>query len=171
MSVPMISIIAGHADCGKTTIIEGILSVLDRRGFKVAVIKHGRHLSLPTGNKDTNRHNRAGAQVSLLITPEGWLAQGFPEQEPSLEQMSAFLEAYDKWDIILVEGYKRGYQDKIEISIDPQAELFLPPKEAVAYIIKDFDEKKRQLIGNKPVFSPDDVESIADFICSYYHLT
>lgn len=163
MVTPVIGIIGSGSKCGKTTLIEGLLAVFKDRGLQVAVLKHGQHVDF-CAQKDTGRHLTAGAKATFLVTPHGYLLQGRPEKEPSFADAVFLLTKFGQWDLILVEGYKRAVQTKIEICLPDQDDLFLPQEEPLAYVGENLKPHLVDKIKGKRIFSPQDFVGLADFI-------
>ncbi|HEU4343190.1 MAG TPA: molybdopterin-guanine dinucleotide biosynthesis protein B [Candidatus Binatia bacterium] len=114
-SRPKVLLIVGYKKVGKTTLIEKLIPELSSRGYRVGTVKH-HHSDFPvtvdSSGSDSWRHRRAGAQCVALITPSH--AALFRENKDtiSLDQIiSGFLET----DIVLVEGFHRERQAKIEV--------------------------------------------------------
>ena len=66
--------IVGPAKSGKTLLIERLIPELNRRGLRVAAVKHThhRHVSLDIPGKDTYRYRQAGAEIIVLASPDGF---------------------------------------------------------------------------------------------------
>ena len=66
---PIVSIV-GYSGSGKTTLVEKMIPELKRRGWRVATIKHNRHgFEIDHEGKDSWRHRRAGAGMTVLASP------------------------------------------------------------------------------------------------------
>ncbi len=109
---PILSIV-GWSDEGKTTLLEKIIPELGHRGFRVGTIKHDSHgFDLDRPGKDSWRHKKAGAAVTVLSSP---LQVGLVmdvDHDHSPRELISFLGGVD---IILTEGYKREAHPKIEV--------------------------------------------------------
>lgn len=110
----MILGIYGLSNSGKTTLIEQLVMELTRRGFTVSTIKHTRGaFSLDTPGKDTDRHRKAGAMISGLISAsETALISSTPL---SLEKTIELINAIEKPDVLLVEGAKTEKIPKVAV--------------------------------------------------------
>jgi molybdopterin-guanine dinucleotide biosynthesis protein B len=64
--------VAGLKKSGKTTVVEGLIRELKRRGFKVGTIKkiHIPNFTIDQEGKDTFRHKQAGAEFVISLAPE-----------------------------------------------------------------------------------------------------
>jgi molybdopterin-guanine dinucleotide biosynthesis protein len=113
---PVVSII-GRKNSGKTRLMIGMLREMRRRGFRVASIKHGHH-SFETDEKgrDSWRHFNEGQAEATLMSGEGKIALVMRmEGEPDPERLVRDFLAGRGYDLVLIEGYKRGPFPKIEI--------------------------------------------------------
>ncbi len=67
--VPVLAVL-GHKHSGKTTVVEGLVSELVKKGFMVATAKHvlQKGFTMDTEGKDTWRHSMAGANPVTMIS-------------------------------------------------------------------------------------------------------
>lgn len=131
-AAPVITVV-GTSGAGKTTLIEKLIPALQRRGWKVACIKHTHHTipaAWPEG-KDSERFVAAGAPVVALCGPGGTFVNFKAELLPE------FL-AY-QWgkalDLVIAEGYQSSSFPKIEVvraAHDPRLRTF--PHELLALV-------------------------------------
>ncbi len=111
--IPIVSVV-GKSNSGKTTLIEKMIEKLVERGYRVATIKHNRHgFDIDHEGKDSWRHKKAGARLTLLASPE---------KVALIEDTGTDLgigELRDRYinnvDIILTEGFKGNPYPKIEV--------------------------------------------------------
>ena len=67
--IPIVAVV-GKSNSGKTTLIEKLIPELNKRGYRVATVKHHNHLlEIDTPGKDSWRHKQAGAQTTFISTP------------------------------------------------------------------------------------------------------
>lgn len=107
--------IAGWSGAGKTTFVEGAIAALVERGLSVATIKHAhKRFDMDREGKDSHRHRTAGARQVLVTSPDRWalLTEHGPSGQPNLDEALGLLNPAD---VVLVEGYRGGAIDKIEI--------------------------------------------------------
>lgn len=111
--IPIVSIV-GYSNSGKTTLIEKMIPELKRRGFRVATIKHNRHgFEIDHEGKDSWRHRRAGAGMTVLASPGKVAVMADLEGDLSLEELGdRFVRGAD---VILAEGFKKNPHPKIEV--------------------------------------------------------
>jgi molybdopterin-guanine dinucleotide biosynthesis protein B len=105
----------GTSGTGKTTLIEGSVRELKKRGYRVAVIKHAHHgFEMDRPGKDTWRFAQAGSDMVLVSSPDRIAIIERVSEEIWLPQLLTMIA--DKVDIVLVEGYKWASKVKIEVS-------------------------------------------------------
>lgn len=159
----MIGVI-GWKNSGKTRMVAALVTELTARGRTVSTIKHAHHaFDIDRENTDSWQHRQAGAREVAIVSGRRWaiMHENAPdEEEPALDEIAARLSPCD---LVIVEGYKRGSHDKIEIrrvgsgAGGPMA----PADMAVVAVVGDPAELAGETL---PVFSPDAVSDIADFI-------
>lgn len=109
----VISFTASASGAGKTTLIERLIPLLDKRGFRVGAVKHSRHRAeVDREGTDSWRFARAGSIVTVLAAP-GTLAVIRSSDEPALED--ALAEASRGTEIVLVEGFRGAAVPRIEV--------------------------------------------------------
>jgi len=111
--IPVVSFV-GKSGSGKTTLIEKIIPELTRKGWGVATIKHSRHgFDIDREGKDSWRHRKAGAQMTVMSSPEQIAVIENPERDLKIGELR------DRYihnvDIILTEGFKGNPYPKIEV--------------------------------------------------------
>ncbi|WP_333870803.1 molybdopterin-guanine dinucleotide biosynthesis protein B [Desulforamulus putei] len=103
----------GCSNSGKTTFLEKLIRELKFRGYLVGTVKHHRGVfAFDIEGKDTWRHAQAGADTVALATPTGFGLVKKLEQELSLAEILEYMSGVD---IVLLEGFKKGPQPKIEL--------------------------------------------------------
>ena len=153
---PIISIV-GRSESGKTTLLEGLIAELKRRGHKVAVIKHSAEdVTVDTVNKDTWRFTRAGSDISAISS--GHNLGIFRRLNHDIgPQELAHLVA--DCDLILTEGFKRSSYPKIEVHRREQGSGLISPPEELLAVVTD-----EPLEIGVPQFSKDRIQEIADLV-------
>ena len=159
MTPPVISIV-GHSGSGKTTLVEKLIRELNRRGVRVATIKHAHHdVELDTPGKDSHRYTAAGAVMSLLLTRDALqLVAGASENREPAQLAARFL---GEADLVLAEGFAHAPGRKIEVlrracGQSPRCSV----EEGVIALVTDCDEVYPSL----PHFGLDATAAIAQFI-------
>jgi molybdopterin-guanine dinucleotide biosynthesis protein B/molybdopterin-guanine dinucleotide biosynthesis protein len=113
---PVVSVI-GRKNSGKTRLMVALLKEMRRRGYRVASIKHGHHaFETDEKGRDSWRHFNEGQAEATLMAGEGKIALVMRmEGEPDPERLVRDFLAGRGYDLVLIEGYKRGPFQKIEI--------------------------------------------------------
>lgn len=157
---PVICIV-GKGDSGKTTFLEKLIAELTRRGVKVATVKHHVHdYDIDIPGKDSWRHARAGAAVTMVSSPEKFSLVRSVERELTLTEIAA-VAAQSGCDLLLTEGYKREGVNRIEIArAERSDELICKPGEAIALV----SDISGLTCGEAPVFTLDDAVGVADLV-------
>ena len=154
---PIISIV-GRSDSGKTTLLEGLIAELKRRGYRVVVMKHSAEdVELDMVNKDTWRFSQAGSEVSAISSGHKLAVFKQLEHDFSPEELSQFISC--DFDLLLTEGFKQSSYSKIEIHRKEQGgDLVSPPQQLLAVVTDE------PLEVDVPQFSKDEFQKIADLI-------
>lgn len=154
---PIISIV-GKSNSGKTTLLEGLITELNRRGYCVAVIKHAAaSFELDTASKDSWRLSRAGSVVAAISSPHRLAIMKNLPRDLTPAEIASFLGG--DYDLILTEGFKQSDHPKIEVHRRAQGkELLTPPQQLLAVVTDEPLEVK------VPQFAKDEVPRIVDLI-------
>lgn len=154
--------IAGWKKSGKTTLTIRLVEEFVRRGVRVATLKHAHHaFDVDEGETDSARHRRAGASQVAVVSGVRWALitelRGAPE--PNFEEIIA---ALDPADLVIVEGYKSAPIAKIEARrLSSKTRTPLADDDSLVIAIASDHATES---GSLPVFNPDDITAIADFI-------
>jgi len=156
--IPIVSIV-GKSGSGKTTYIEKLIPELNRRGYRVATVKHDVHgFEMDKEGKDTWRHKKAGAYSIAISSPEKFALISDTERDMTLGEIR------DKYirdaDIIISEGYKKDKEPKVEVfRKDVHNEPLSTKEDGLVALVadKNFD------LG-VPAFGLDDVKGLAELI-------
>lgn len=135
--------------------IEGLVSELVRRGYRVSVVKHSVHAStFDEPGKDTWRFVQAGACSVALFSAREVVTIRPLKEEPSLDAVAKLLD--EDSDLIIVEGYRRGSGPAIEV-LGPDDE-----HEETDGLIAAVCERPREL--EVPLFGPGEFAKLVDLI-------
>lgn len=154
--------VTGWKNSGKTTLVERLVTELTRRGLRVSTVKHAHHsVDVDHPGRDSYRHRTAGAVEVAVVGADRWAImhelRGAPE--PTLDDV---LGRLSPCDLVVVEGYKREGHPKLECrrraSVRHDRLTAIDP--TVVAVAADHDVANETV----PVFSLDDVPSIADFV-------
>lgn len=114
---PILGFIA-YSGTGKTTLLEQLIPALERRGLRLALIKHTHHdFDIDTPGKDSYRLRKAGAKQVMMASAKRWALineHDEPRPEPRLEELLPHLDS-ERFDLLLIEGFKHECYPKIEL--------------------------------------------------------
>lgn len=159
---PVVSVV-GKSDSGKTTLLEGLIRELKRRGYRVGTIKHDAHsFEMDRPGTDTWRHAQAGSDHVVISSPQRVASIRRVEQEQTLDELVATMTDVD---IVLTEGYRRGNAPKIEVSRQARSQTLLCSPEELIAVVTDYPVE----IG-VPRFDLDDYAGLADLIEKRFNL-
>jgi len=154
---PIISIV-GKSESGKTTLLEGLIIELERRGYKVAVIKHaGDDFELDKAGKDSWRLSQAGSGVVAVSSPHKLVVIKQMEGDQSPQELSGFIGC--NYDLMLTEGFRQGDNPKIEVHRKEQGKELLCPSQQLLAVVTD-----EPLDVDVPQFSAGEIQRLADLI-------
>ena len=156
--------ITGWKNSGKTTMTARLVTEFTRRGLRVSTIKHAHHgFDIDREGTDSHRHRMAGAGEVALVTGARWalMHEVRDAPEPTLDEVLARL---GPCDLVLVEGFKREPQPKIEcrrVETSDRAPIARHDPTVVA-VAADHPVTDRGV----QLFALDDIPEIADFIAA-----
>jgi molybdopterin-guanine dinucleotide biosynthesis protein MobB len=154
---PVVSVVA-RSGTGKTTVLEGLIPALRKRGLRVAVVKHHHHTSsFDTPGKDTFRLADAGADLVVGVSPVQ--VATFNRQQGSEDLDAVVAETCVGYDLVLTEGFKRGSYPKIEVHRAERSDELLCSFDEMLALVTDTEWDT-----TVPQFRLDDSESLADFL-------
>ena len=159
--------VAGFKNAGKTTLVERLVRELTGRGYHISTVKHAHHsFDIDHEGRDSFRHRHAGAGEVAVISGQRWaiIHELRDEAEPSF---AGILAKLSPCDLVIVEGYKHGSHDKIEvrnITLDHPKLAGVDP--TIVAIAANGAIEHAQV----PVFDRDHVETLADFIVTHMRL-
>jgi molybdopterin-guanine dinucleotide biosynthesis protein MobB len=155
--MPLIVSFVGRSESGKTTLIEKLIPVLRRRGFRVGTIKHTHHSpELDRSGKDSARHLAAGASTVVLAS-SGQIQLVKTGVNGGLDGL---LRYFDDVDLLITEGYKQERTPKIEVLRRAVSDRLLCLDDPMLLAVAT-DAKIELPV---PVLPLDDPEAVADFI-------
>jgi molybdopterin-guanine dinucleotide biosynthesis protein B len=155
--MPPIVCIVGQSASGKTTLIEKLIPELNNRGHRVGTIKHAHHgFDINEKGKDSSRHKAAGAKT-VIVASNTHISMQSDMTQPTIEKM---VSLFHNVDLVLVEGYKRSNQPKIEVLRKAAHEKPVCLEEpSLIAMITDIDFEMKV-----PKFDLNDIQAIATFI-------
>ena len=149
----------GVSDSGKTRLIMRLVEEFNRRGLQAGVIKHCHQgFDLDLEEKDTSRFWDKGAAGVALLSPSRWaVIKRMPPEKSAVELAK---QVFADQDVVLVEGGKhdRGIPMIAVERPGRRDRISLNPTELAAVVCEE------DISLGKPVFHPDQIQVIADFI-------
>ena len=156
---PLAISVVGNSGAGKTTLIERLLREFSGRRCTVAAVKHCPHgFDLDVEGKDSWRFTQAGARGVFLTSPS---RVGLIEDKEPVPGLKSIAEHYfPSFDIVFGEGFSEEREAaKIVVLRKGISDYVQSPQDDILALVSDFEIK-----AEKPVFKPDDVSGIANFI-------
>ena len=113
---PVVVLVTGAHESGKTTVAVKLIEALVKEGLKVGSLKHTDHeYDTDVPGKDSQRHKAAGAEPAILVAGRKSAVHRHAHEKPAL---SVFLEGeygLGSCDVVVVEGYRDEAYPKIEV--------------------------------------------------------
>lgn len=155
---PVVSLV-GKSNSGKTTLLEKLIPELNGLGYQVGTIKHHIHeFEMDTPGKDTWRHKRAGARVTVLSSPSGLGVIRDTDGDCDVAELIAgyFMDV----DIVITEGYKSADMPKIELFRSKAHDKPIEnPDHTWIAMVSDVDPGR-----DLPCFGLEDISALAAFL-------
>ncbi|MBW3165965.1 bifunctional molybdopterin-guanine dinucleotide biosynthesis adaptor protein MobB/molybdopterin molybdotransferase MoeA [Ferrimonas balearica] len=163
--VPVLGICA-YSGTGKTTLLLKLLPELNRRGLKVAVVKHAHHnFEVDKPGKDSFELRKAGADQMLIGSSNrrALMMERPVEGDPDLKELLAMIDQ-SRVDLILVEGFKKLALPKLELHRAEVGKPFVFTHDPLIQAIACDDATQLPADCTLPQLSINDVDAIADFV-------
>ncbi|WOT05343.1 bifunctional molybdopterin-guanine dinucleotide biosynthesis adaptor protein MobB/molybdopterin molybdotransferase MoeA [Shewanella youngdeokensis] len=166
LPIPVLGFCA-YSGTGKTTLLKQLIPELNRRGVRLAVIKHAHHnFDVDIPGKDSFEMRKAGAKQMLVASHVRWalMTEDAKDTDPELPHLLKQIDS-DHVDIVLVEGFKKLELPKIELHRSAHGKPFIHTHDQHIQAVACCDdtelpsELKRLDINNVP--------QIADYVCDY----
>ncbi len=165
----VLGICAYGSGAGKTTLLTALIPQLIKRGLRISVVKHAHHsFDIDHPGKDSYRLREAGAVQMMVASRQRWALMtdlqraGQAQQEPELEELLAHMDM-QLVDLVLVEGFRHASIAKLEVHRAATAMPVLASADR-SIIAVATDEP---LHTAQPQLDLNDIDAVADFICSY----
>jgi molybdopterin-guanine dinucleotide biosynthesis protein MobB len=152
---------------GKTTLLTQLIPELNRRGLRLAVLKHAHHdFDVDIPGKDSFEMRKAGAQQVLVASHMRWalMTEDPVEGDPDLIYLLKLLDS-NKADIVLVEGFKKLSLPKIELHRAAHGKPFIHTHDENIIAIACCNDT--QLPTSLLRLDINNINQIADFIIQY----
>ena len=153
--------LAGWSGAGKTTLLRRLIPALVGGGLSVSTVKHAHHgFDVDQPGKDSWEHRQAGAQEVLVASANRWalMHELRGDAEPDLADLLARLSPVD---LVLVEGFKRGGQPKLEVFRAANGKPMIHPTDPSVVAVAS-DEAMPDLA--LPWMQLDDIPAIAEAV-------
>ena len=157
-----IVLVVGRKKRGKTTLVEKLIPEFKSRGYKVGSLKHttSDHVFDIPG-KDSFRHAQAGAESTLILSPQKIAFFSNRRQGRSAEKLLGFL--FEGCDLVIGEGFKESPYPKIEIMDGSRDQVpVCGPEDNLRAIVCD-----RKVDASVPVFSTRQIRELVDYMERY----
>lgn len=154
---PVVSIV-GKSGSGKTALTESLIAEFKKRGYRVATVKHSPGgIEIDKPEKDSWKFAQAGSDAVVISSPDKLVLVKSVDHDSNIEEILRVIGS--DFDLVLVEGFKKGKAPKIEVYRRELGEDLVCPPEILSAIVSD-----EPLDLDVPQFSLNDTSAIADFI-------
>lgn len=156
---PLVIAMVGKSGSGKTVLIKKLLAELGARKRRVAAAKRCPHgFDLDMEGKDSWQFTAAGASGVAVTSPGRIGVIKEMETVPALADIAG--DYFPGFDVVLGEGFGGESGIAKMIVLRKGVEGYTPsPQDNILAWVSDVEQKT-----DKPVFKPDDISAIADFI-------
>ena len=161
--------ITGWKNSGKTLLTTRLITHFSEAGLRVGAIKHAHHsFEIDHEGRDSYKMRQAGARQIAVVSQYRWamISELQDDPEPDFETV---LAQFAGFDLVLVEGYKQLAFPKIEArsSFQKTRQSLAKDRSDIVAIASDCEEGR----GELPLFAPDDIVAIGQFIRQHLALT
>jgi molybdopterin-guanine dinucleotide biosynthesis protein MobB len=166
LTIPVLGFCA-YSGTGKTTLLTQLIPELNRRGLRLAVLKHAHHdFDVDTPGKDSYEMRKAGAQQVIVASHMRWalMTEDPVEGDPDLIYLLKQLDT-NKADIVLVEGFKKLALPKIELHRAAHGKTFIHIQDENIIAIACCNDT--QLPTSLLRLDINNINQIADFVIQY----
>jgi molybdopterin-guanine dinucleotide biosynthesis protein B len=154
--------IVGWSGSGKTTLILKLIPELNRRGLRVATLKHAHHnFDVDVPGKDSYEHRKAGAGEVLVSSARRW-AQMHEVGDGKEATLAELLQRLSPCDLVLIEGFKTERHPKMEVFRREARQIALyPADDRIVAVASDHTLPDAAI----PVVDLNNVNAVADLVC------
>ncbi len=152
--------IVGKSGSGKTTLITRLIPLLQKKGYRVGVIKHTGHgFEMDHKGKDSWKHQQAGADAVMVASDSAYAL--IKKVTPvSLDELVTQL---GDLDLIITEGYKNSHFPKIDVHRSATGKS---PLTGLAHLVGHITDTPQE--DGLPSIDIDDTQGVADFIIATF---
>jgi molybdopterin molybdotransferase len=161
---PLVAIV-GRSESGKTLLVEQLIAEFKRRGYKIAALKHSHCgvIEVDQPGKDTWKFAQAGSDAVCISSPRKLALIKKSDHDLRIDEVLPIIGP--DFDLVLVEGFKKGRLPKIEVHRKELGNDLLCSPEEVSAIVTDGPlDTPLADIYKVPILSWADTAAIADFI-------
>jgi molybdopterin-guanine dinucleotide biosynthesis protein MobB len=154
---PIVSIV-GKTGAGKTALIERLIAEFKERGYRIATVKHSPGgIDIDKPGKDSWKFTQAGSDIVIISSPDKLASIRRLDHDPNIEEILHLIGS--DFDLVLIEGFRKGKVHKIEVYRKELGEDLLCPVRILSAIVTD-----EALDIDVPQLPLGDTQAIADFI-------
>jgi len=154
--------VSGIKNSGKTGLIVRLIPELAKRGLRIATVKHDGHsFEADRPGTDSFRHLEAGAVGTAVFDGEK-----FQLVRHAVVDEDFLIAQFPDADLILLEGFKDSLFPKLEIVRAAVSQQPVSSTSTRLALVTDLEFAS----PGCPVFAPDDIEGIADFLFRFTQL-
>ena len=159
--------IVGRKNSGKTHLVTRLVRLASSRGLKVSTVKHAHHaFDVDVPGKDSWLHREAGAHEVLVASAQRWalMHELRGAAEPTLAEL---LERLERCDLVLVEGYKREVERRLEVYRSACGQTPLVHEDAAIVGVATNEPALFAERARLAVLPLDDERAVLDYVLSY----
>lgn len=147
----------GPSNSGKTTTILNVTEILQKKGYKVAIIKHdpADKAVFDTHGKDSWKFSKTGAEVVVLSPTRTTF---FSQKSKSIDEIARMIGSFD---VLIVEGLKTLDLPRIAIFRNEIDESYFKFSNAISI---NQNQKKDKIPSNLDILDINNAEEIAVWI-------
>jgi len=157
--MPSVLSIVGKKDSGKSEVLEKLIQLLSKKGYRVGVLKRLARddFEIDEPGKDTYRYRVQGAQKVILAGRKRLAVFSNLEEEIPFEDL---LSCFKEFDLVFLEGYFQDEIQKIEVHKKELGDLLLAERVDNVFAICSDGEGR----PNVPSFAFEQLDELASLI-------
>jgi molybdopterin-guanine dinucleotide biosynthesis protein B len=156
-------LVVGKKKVGKTTLVERLIPGLKSKGYKIGSMKYTtQNHEFDTPGKDSFRHAQAGAESTLILSPQRIALFSRSLRDKNFEELLDFIFA--ECDLVIGEGFKNSSFPKIEVfDSKKHSGLLCSPDDNLMAVVGDIDPSLEV-----PYFPPNRIHSLIEFVEDHF---
>jgi molybdopterin-guanine dinucleotide biosynthesis protein B len=158
LNLPIVSVV-GYSNSGKTRCLVELISLLTRRGYRIASAKHCHDgFDLDIKGKDSWKHKQAGA-AGTLMSGRGQIAL-ISDLSAPLTLGQIYQRFFSDADLLLAEGYSwEPFLKILVVSCDRLEQEKIRPDDPLLALVGE-----KRLDSPLPQFSFDELDELASLL-------